>query len=176
MRRLIVAVACCTGIAGAQAHDSASAPADSGPRAPVRQVTPCVVVRIVDGDGVRCHNVGAVRLIGIDAPERGRPFADRASAMLASLVHVGDTVQLETDVSPRDRYRRVLAYVWRGGIQLNWFMVRLGYAVVYSVPPNVQFADSLVAAQQRARDEQRGLWKVDGFRCLPADQRRRACW
>ncbi len=163
--------------AGGQSVDTAmSATADSGPRAPMRAVTPCVVMSITDGDTIRCHGIGPVRLIGMDSPEPSqRPFGDAAKTELLAMVSAGDTVQLEPDVEAHDRYGRILAYVWRGGTMLNWRMVRLGWAVVSTYAPNVQYVDRFTSAQGKAREEARGLWRVDGFRCLPADHRRKAC-
>lgn len=148
----------------------------SGPIAPVRAPIPCVLLRIVDGDSITCRDIGAVRLIGVDSPERGQePFAAAATQALEALAPLGDTLQLEEDVDARDRYGRLLAYVWRDGALLNWLMLRHGWAVLLTVPPNVQFVDYFTAAQERARSEQKGLWKVDGFRCLPSQRRRRQC-
>jgi len=161
-------------IAPAQVPDGQFA--DSGPRAPIRSVQPCVVQRIVDGDTISCRGLGSVRLIGIDSPERNqKPFGRSAADALASMLRVGDTIQLERDVASRDRSRRLLAYAWRDGRMLNWLMVRGGWAVVLTIAPNVQFVDAFVTAQHRAREEQRGLWAVDGFQCLPAERRRRVC-
>jgi len=148
----------------------------SGPRAPVRALTPCVLIRIVDGDSITCRDIGAVRLIGIDSPERDQePFAAAATQALEALAPLGDTLQLEQDVDARDRYGRLLAYAWRDGVLLNWLMLRQGWAVVLTVPPNVQFVDYFTGAQERARGERKGLWQVDGFRCLPSQRRRGVC-
>lgn len=161
-------------VADAQATDSARV--DSGPRTPVRVVAPCVVARIVDGDTIRCRAQGLVRLIGIDAPEpEQRPFGESAKAALSDILSAGDTVQLERDVEERDRYGRLLAYVWRRGVMLNWTMTRGGWAVILTYPPNVQWAEYFLAAQERARAEKRGLWAVGGFNCRPVDRRRRRC-
>lgn len=117
-----------------------------------------------------------VRLIGIDAPERGQqPFAEMSLAGLKALVAVGDTVQLEPDLDPRDRYDRALAYAWRAGGMLNWRMVREGWAVPLVVSPNVQYVDYFKWARDRARQEGKGLWRVDGFKCEPADWRATRC-
>jgi micrococcal nuclease len=160
--------------AAAQAQDAVAA--DSGPRAPVRSLTPCVIARVVDGDTIRCRDQGLVRLIGIDAPEPSqRPFGAAATAALRALVAVGDTVQLERDVAARDRYRRILAYVWRRGTMLNWILLRQGWAVILTYPPNVQWVDAFTAAQQGARAERRGLWAMEGFNCLPVERRQRVC-
>lgn len=133
-------------------------------------------MRIVDGDTIRCRDQGSVRLIGIDSPEGDQvPFGSAATAALTSMLHTGETIQLERDVDLRDRYGRLLAYAWRDGRMLNWQMVRDGWAVVLTIAPNVQFVDAFVAAQHRAREERRGLWAIDGFQCLPVQRRRGVC-
>jgi micrococcal nuclease len=176
-RRILASLAFGATIAHGQARDSVQRILpDSGPRAPIRAASPCVVLRIVDGDTIRCHDLGLVRLIGIDSPEpTQRPFGDSATAGLAALVSPGDTVRLENDVEPRDRYGRLLAYVWHRGSMLNWTMLREGWAVVLTYPPNVQWVAAFIPAQEQARAQRRGLWAVDGFRCLPVDRRRKVC-
>jgi micrococcal nuclease len=131
---------------------------------------------LVDGDTIDCEGVGRVRLIGMDTPERNqRPFGAQAAAALSQLMPRGSTVDFEPDIEPRDRYGRMLGYVWRDGSLINWVMVRQGWAVVLTYPPNVQYVDWLVAAQRGAREEQRGLWAVDGFACPPMAHRRGRC-
>ncbi len=112
----------------------------------------------------------------MDTPELSQePYGDLATEALAVLAPAGSTVELELDVEPRDRYGRLLAYVWAQGLLVNWALVRQGWAVVLTYPPNVQYVDSFTAAQQRAREDRVGLWGVDGFDCLPADRRRGRC-
>lgn len=151
-------------------------PTDSGPSQPVRQTFPCTVTRIIDGDTIECSGAGRIRLIGIDTPELNqRPFGIRASSALAALIALGAEVQLEQDVEARDRYGRLLAYVWSDGTLVNWRMIREGWAVLLTYPPNVQYVDWFTDAQRRAREEGRGLWAVAGFDCLPVDRRRGRC-
>jgi len=150
--------------------------ADGGPAAPRRPTENCIVERIVDGDTLVCARLGRVRLIGIDSPERDQePFGDHARDALEMLVPVGTRLQLEGDVEPRDGYGRRLAYAWREGTQVNWFMVRTGWAVILTIPPNVQHVEALRAAQQAAREDRAGLWAIDGFACEPARHRRGEC-
>ena len=153
-----------------------SSRADSGPARPRRQTVACTVTRITDGDGIVCDRIGRVRLIGIDTPEMDqRPFGPQAAAALGALVRVGSVVQLEADVEERDPYRRALAYVWVGHSMVNWRMVRDGWAVLLTYPPNVQYVDAFTEAERRAREEKRGLWATGGFDCAPADHRRNRC-
>lgn len=156
--------------------DSARPLVDPPAVPPASSLTECRVQRIVDGDGIVCEEQGSVRLIGIDSPERDQePFGTAAAAGLASLIPEGAVVALEQDRDARDPYGRLLAYAWFEGIQVNWSMVRKGWAVAVLFPPNDRYYDHLKAAEERARVEGRGLWRVEGFACLPADHRRKAC-
>ncbi len=91
------------------------------------------------------------------------------------MLPLGDSIRLETDVSPVDRYGRELAYLWTGDSLINEIMVRDGWAVTYTVPPNVKYAERLARAQKEARARGTGLWSGRGFDCLPADFRKGRC-
>lgn len=127
------------------------------------------VVRVVDGDTLVVRIDGAeerVRLLGIDTPESVDPrspvecFGKEAAAHTASLLPPGTPVRLVRDVEARDRYDRLLAYVYRAddGSFVNLRLVEDGYAVVLTYPPNVAHADEFVAAAGDARVAGRGLW------------------
>ena len=155
---------------------SSSPLTDSGPPRPVRATFDCTITRIVDGDTIECARRGRVRLIGIDTPESNQePFGSQATAALEALIRPGSTVQLEPDVETRDRYDRLLAYIWSGRLMLNWVLVRQGWAVVLTFPLNVQYVDWFTEAERRAREEARGLWAIGGFDCRPVDRRRGRC-
>jgi micrococcal nuclease len=126
-------------------------------------------VRVVDGDTIVVLLAGhneRVRLIGIDTPESVKPntpvqcFALEASARTKALLPPGSAVKLVRDVELRDRYGRLLAYVYRASDNLfvNLSLARDGYASAYTYPPNVAHAGDFVAAAAEARDAGRGLW------------------
>jgi len=127
------------------------------------------VRRVVDGDTITV-SLGSsnekVRLLGIDTPESVKPntpvecFAKQASARTASLLPPGTDVRLVRDVEERDRYGRLLAYVYRvsDGLFVNLDLVRGGFALPLTYPPNVSHADELVQAARTARHARRGLW------------------
>src|SRR5262249_32187019 len=124
------------------------------------------VVRVVDGDTIYVDLGGhteKVRYIGMDTPEthhpaRGaEPGGREATAVNRRLVE-SKTVQLELDVRQRDRYGRLLAYVYVGETMVNAELVRLGYAQGMTVPPNVKSASLFLALQREAREAGRGLW------------------
>ena len=130
------------------------------------------VVRVVDGDTVDVRIGGredTVRLIGIDTPETVDPrspvecFGEEASNRTKALLPAGTAVRLVADVEARDRYDRLLAYVYRDdGTFVNLSLVEDGYASVLTYPPNVAHVDEFTAAAARARDAGRGLWGACG--------------
>ena len=130
------------------------------------------VARVVDGDTIRVElpsGEEAVRYIGIDTPESVKPgapvecFAKRASAFNERLV-AGERVRLVHDVEERDRYGRLLAYVYRArdGLFVNAELVRRGYATVATFPPNVAHERDFRRLARRARMSGRGLWSECG--------------
>lgn len=164
MRRLLVLLAILVlGAGGGCGRSGAEGPRDQG-----------VVTKVTDGDTLRVRMNGGgeekVRLIGIDTPEvHGRGglrecFGQEASAELARLVPPGTTVRLVVDAEPRDRYSRLLAYVYRveDDLHVNLEMAKRGFAAPLTIPPNVAFADDFVEAAAAARDHGVGLWSACG--------------
>ena len=138
--------------------------------------TACIVAKIVDGDTFYCRDGVKVRPIGFDTPERGQgEIYALARAALRRLADVGDTVRLELDVDPTDRYGRRLAWVWRDSVLINEAMIAGGWGMLYTVPPNVRYTRRLEIAQQEARAAGAGLWGRAGFVCPPGAHRRRQC-
>ena len=143
---------------------------------PGQQTSDCVVAHISDGDSFRCRDGRRIRLIGIDSPEQQqRPYGGQARAALLRMVPPGTELKLEGDVAPADRYGRALVYAWRESVLVNEALVKDGWAVQYTVPPNVKYADRFGRAQQEARAQGRGLWSGRAFDCIPVDFRRRTC-
>jgi len=122
------------------------------------------VIRVIDGDTIEIEGGEKVRYIGIDTPETVHPskpiecFGKKASNKNKELVE-GKMVRLEKDVSERDRYGRLLRYVWVDDIFVNDYLVRQGYAHVYTYPPDVKYDKQFKDAQEEARKNTRGLWK-----------------
>lgn len=126
-----------------------------------------VVVRIVDGDTIRVRiadRIEKVRYIGVNTPEvhhraKGEQPGGREAAQLNGELVASKRVRLELDVQERDRYGRLLAYVWVGDLMINAEPVRRGYAQVMTVPPNVRYRDLFGRLQREARESGRGLWR-----------------
>jgi micrococcal nuclease len=125
------------------------------------------VVRVVDGDTIYVQLAGRVekiRYIGVNTPEihhpiKGEEPGGREAADVNRRIVGGQRVRLELDVRTRDRYGRLLAYVWVGDMMVNAELVRLGYAQVMTLPPNVRYQNLFVKLQREARDAGRGLWR-----------------
>lgn len=131
------------------------------------------VESVTDGDTIRVLIAGAstpVRLIGIDTPEtHGQGglrecFGQEASKRTRALLPEGTRVRLVRDVEARDRYGRLLAYVYRAddGVFVNLRLAEEGYAAPLTIPPNVAHRDDFAAAAAEARGAGRGLWKACG--------------
>jgi micrococcal nuclease len=135
----------------------------AGETAPVSGRLPAKVLRVVDGDTVDVELDGRrerVRLIGVDTPEvhgSVEHYGEEASAFAKERL-TGAEVSLELDAEERDRYGRLLAYLWLGDEMFNETLVREGYAQVMTVPPNVKYADRFVTLEREAREAGRGLW------------------
>ncbi len=133
------------------------------------QRVPARVTRVVDGDTFEVSLRGDildVRLIGIDTPETVKPgspvecFGKEASRAATDLLE-GRRVRMVKDVSDRDRYDRLVRYVYIGQEMANARLVVNGYASAYTYPPDVRHADLFVRLQRDARDGDRGLWSPD---------------
>jgi micrococcal nuclease len=128
------------------------------------------VVKVVDGDTIHVQLRGRrekVRYIGVDTPETKDPrkgvqcYGPAASAFNERLVG-GERVRLERDVEQRDRYGRLLAYVYRvrDGLFVNAELARRGYAQPLTIAPDVHHSSRFVALAREARQAGRGLWSA----------------
>ncbi len=116
---------------------------------------------VVDGDTFRARlsngSTESIRLIGINAPEMSECMAPEATAALTVLLRSGD-IRLVTDTSERDRFGRLLRYVFVGGRHVNAAMVGDGLALSTSFPPDVARSTELSDAQTRAAAAGVGVW------------------
>jgi micrococcal nuclease len=133
---------------------------------------PAELVRVTDGDTINVQFKGQtepVRLILIDTPETHDPndppecYGQEATDYLTWLLSLGGQLYLETDVTDRDRYDRLLRYAWLdfGGGEVylvNEAMVRSGHATLYTYPPDVEYVDQIREANSFAREHGLGLW------------------
>ena len=115
---------------------------------------------MVDGDTIDVligGEIFRVRYIGMDTPERGDPYFSEATAKNSELLE-GQTVTLVKDVSETDIYSRILRYVISGNQFVNYELVRQGYALASTYPPDVACSSAYAEAQNLAASEGLGLW------------------
>ncbi len=142
---------CCTSDPSTQAPDA-------------EFIAPCRLLRVVDGDTLEVVCQGGaeerVRLLRVDTPERGEP--GHAAARRALRDALGrDALRLlleEPDQPVRDRYGRLLAYVYAGERNQNVEQVRRGWSRFQELYGGGRFAPAFRAAEQEARHDARGLW------------------
>lgn len=130
------------------------------------------VVYVVDGDTFDIQFTSGkkerVRMTLIDTPETKhprlgvQPFGPEASAYTKDLL-TDKQVSLEMDVQERDRYGRVLAYVWLDEELVNEQLVAKGLARVAVFPPNTKYVDRFEEVQQHAREQRLGIWSVEDY-------------
>ncbi len=120
------------------------------------------VIRVIDGDTVDLTGGRTVRLLGIDCPEKGEPFADSAGAFLTRLA-LGKAVSLKYSKRTKDNYDRLLAYLYTDSVWLNRELLRQGLAGLYLFEdnlPDTAIVTQLLAAQNEAMDHHRGIWSL----------------
>ncbi len=120
------------------------------------------VVEIIDGDTIKLESGVKVRLIGVDAPEKGECFYEQARQGLKSLLE-NQPVRLEKDVTNQDKYGRWLRYVYiplekREDVLVNEWLVWQGYARVVNIPPDNRWYEKILMAEQKAKQAKRGMW------------------
>lgn len=117
-----------------------------------------LVKRVIDGDTIVLDNNQRVRLICIDTPEKNEFYYQEAKNRLTDLIDEKYIV-LEIDVSNKDRYGRLLRYVYHGKEFVNLELVKEGYAKSYRFPPDVKYCDMIEEAEKEAREKKIGIWK-----------------
>lgn len=144
-------------------------------------VIKATVTRVVDGDTVHVSINGrdeTVRMIGVNTPETHHPnkpveyYGPEAEKYTHSQLD-GKQIWLQKDVQERDKYGRLLAYIWleqptsdsESEVWAKMYNAKLlldGYAQVMTIPPNVKYADLFVKLQREAREGRHGLWGGGG--------------
>ena len=118
------------------------------------------VIQVIDGDTIIVEGGYRVRYIGIDTPEIHpdlEVFGIEAREANRELVESKE-IRLEQDISEKDKYGRLLRYVWVDDILVNAEMVRQGLAQARAYPPDTKYQDFLEQMEAEAREAGRGMW------------------
>ena len=128
-----------------------------------------LVRRVIDGDTIELFDGRRVRYIGVDTPELRRrvhrrwvndpqPMAREAAEANRELVQ-GRLVRLEYDAQTRDRYGRLLAYVYVDEVMVNERLLADGFGRLLIIPPDVRYADRFRQVVTEAKQAKRGVWR-----------------
>lgn len=121
-------------------------------------ISTATVQAVIDGDTVVLSNGDHVRLIGIDSPEKGAAYYEEARNCVIQLLE-GKKVTLEKDTTDKDRYDRLLRYIWIDGRLINAEIVTGGFAIAYRYPPDIKYATTFDQCEQMAKSNGNGIWK-----------------
>lgn len=137
------------------------------------KLIPAKIISVTDGDTMKVELNGkkeTVRLLLVDTPETKhpskpvQPFGPEASAFAKKMLKEGKEVQIEIDVSERDKYGRLLAYLWVDGKMFNGMLLEKGLArVAYVYPPNIKYVDQFRAIQKKAQTAGVGIWSIENY-------------
>jgi micrococcal nuclease len=131
------------------------------------------VTKVVDGDTIKVQLNGkeeTIRMLLIDTPETVhpnkpvQPFGTKASQFVKEELE-GQQVKLEMDVSERDKYGRLLAYVYTlDDVMINERLLEEGLArVAYVFEPNTKYVDQFYEIQQQAKQAEKGIWSIENY-------------
>lgn len=99
-----------------------------------------------------------VRLLGVDTAEMAQGYWGKEAQKFTEKLTKGKEVKLETDIQERDKYGRLLAYVYIDGVSLNEELLKEGYAQLLTYSPNVKYVDKFKDLQSNARNSNKGIW------------------
>jgi len=131
-----------------------------------------VVTNVVDGDTMDIsinNKEERIRLLLVDTPETKhptkpiQPFGPEASQFAKNTLE-GKEVTIELDVSERDKYGRLLAYIWIDGKMFNEMLLEKGLArVAYVYAPNTKYVDQFYEIQKKAQKQGVGIWSIENY-------------
>ncbi|MED0670579.1 thermonuclease family protein [Aneurinibacillus aneurinilyticus] len=159
--------------ATAPAAQPASKQTTAAPQTATGKLIPAKIISVTDGDTMKVELNGkkeTIRLLLVDTPEVKhpskpvQPFGPEASAFAKQILKEGKEVQIEIDVSERDKYGRLLAYLWVDGKMFNEMLLEKGLArVAYVYPPNIKYVDQFRAIQKKAQTAGIGIWSIENY-------------
>ncbi|RUS44898.1 thermonuclease family protein [Cohnella sp. AR92] len=148
---------------------------DEDTTSPVKSLIAAKVTKVIDGDTMKVRingskNIETIRLLLVDTPETvdpdiayPQPYGKEASDFAKSTLS-GQDVNIELDVSERDKYGRLLCYLYVGDKLFNEMLLEQGLArVAYVFQPNTKYVDQFLAIQAIAQSSGLGIWSVENY-------------
>ncbi|MBV7506865.1 thermonuclease family protein [Bacillus sp. sid0103] len=139
-----------------------------------KKLLPATIVKNVDGDTVDINlngKIEKVRMLCVDTPETHhprlgvQPFGPEAAEYTKKILSVGTKVEIEPGLGEsRDKYGRLLAYIYVNGKMFNEMLLEKGLArVAYIYAPNTQYVDEFYAIQKKAQKKGVGIWSIENY-------------
>ncbi len=138
------------------------------PTAFVGEKQTVLVTRVIDGDTIEIEGKIKVRYIGVNTPEiyhdtTGKKtgeqcFADESYLENKKLVE-GKTITLVRDVSDKDKYGRLLRYVYIDDLFVNDYLIQNGFAKIMIIKPDIKYALEFKQKEKEAKANNLGIWK-----------------
>lgn len=139
-----------------------------------KKLLSATIVKNVDGDTVDINingKIEKVRMLCVDTPETHhprlgvQPFGPEASEYTKKILSVGTKVEIEPGLGEgRDKYGRLLAYIYINGKMFNEMLLEEGLArVAYIYAPNTQYVDEFYAIQKKAQKKGVGIWSIENY-------------
>lgn len=135
---------------------------------------PVQLLDVIDGDTIAVNYNGnreSVRFLLVDSPETShprlgkQPFGKEAKEFTRNIVEDAQKIELEFDIGPkRDKYGRLLAYVYVDGKMIQEELLKKGLVrVAYIYPPNTRYVDQFNAIQKEAQQQGVGIWEIENY-------------
>ena len=130
-----------------------------------------LATKIIDGDTFLIEGGASVRILGIDADEKGYPCYDAAKNRLEELI-LNQEVKLEKGVEDLDQYCRYLRYALLDDKNISLELVKEGLAIARFSPEDVKYREEISQAEKEARKNRIGC-KWSGQALVPADEEKK---
>lgn len=129
------------------------------------------VLKVVDGDTLEVSINGdtqQIRLIGIDCPELNTQYGIQSKSFTSDKL-LNTIIYLEKDNQDKDKYNRMLRYVWTKKSNkenaitemFNAQLLEKGYANVMNIPPNTKYKEQFLNIEKEAQENKLGIWKPE---------------
>lgn len=133
-----------------------------------------LATKIIDGDTIIVEGGYNVRLLGIDADEKGYPCYEDAKTRLEELI-LDKKIRLEKDITDVDQYKRCLRYVFLGEQNIGLELVKEGLAIARFYEPDVKYKNEIALAEKTAIENKSGC-KWSGFVKDSGDEKTEFFW
>ena len=118
------------------------------------------VNKVYSGNRIKTQSGAKVQYIGLDAPGEARFFYDECKRANKDLVDKKE-ISIEFDIKKRDEDKVILGYIYAGDVFVNARLLKNGFALAYSQPPNQKYAGLFITLQKEARKQRTGIWAFE---------------